>query len=114
MLFIGAPIGLDAMDNKVNKSWDITHSLDTELLAQIGTLKVPKAERMNVARKGLDHAWWKASETYTVRLACVLKLIFPKTILITSTIPEEGKSMLASNMASIFGRHGHKTLLIGS
>ena len=37
---------------------------------------------------------------------------FPKTILITSTIPEEGKSMLASNMASIFGRHGHKTLLL--
>ena len=112
MLFIGVPIGLDAMDNKVTKSWDITNLLDVELLAQIGTLKVPKAERMNVARKGLDHSVVESFRDLYSQVGMRSEVEFPKTILITSTIPEEGKSMLASNMASIFGRHGHKTLLL--
>ena len=37
MLFIGVPLGLDAMDNQVTNRWDITNLLDVELLAQIGT-----------------------------------------------------------------------------
>tara|TARA_A100001037_G_scaffold251299_1_gene234712 strand:- start:53 stop:970 length:918 start_codon:yes stop_codon:yes gene_type:complete len=112
LLFVGVPIGLDALDDKVKKSWDITQFLNVELLAQVGTLKVPKNERMNIARKGLDHSVVESFRDLYSQIGMRSKVEYPKTILITSTIPEEGKSMLASNMASIFGRHGHKTLLM--
>ena len=36
----------------------------------------------------------------------------PKTILITSTLPSEGKSFIASNLAESFAAHGVKTLLM--
>jgi len=113
LIFVGIPIGLDAMDNKVNNSWDITQFLKVDILAQVGTLsKVPKTDRMNIARKGLDHAAVESFRDLYSQIGTHSKVDFPKTILITSTIPEEGKSMLACNMASVFGRHGHKTLLI--
>jgi succinoglycan biosynthesis transport protein ExoP len=113
ILFVGIPISLDAMDNKVKNSWDITQFLKVELLAQIGILsKIPKSDRMNIARKGLDHAAVESFRDLYSQIGMHSKIDFPKTVLITSTIPEEGKSMLASNMASIFGRHGHKTLLV--
>src|SRR5690606_1775787 len=40
------------------------------------------------------------------------KLDFPKSLLVTSTIPGEGKSLISCNLASSFARHGKQTLLI--
>jgi capsular exopolysaccharide synthesis family protein len=40
------------------------------------------------------------------------KLDFPKSILVTSTIPGEGKTMISSNVANSFACHGKKVLLI--
>jgi polysaccharide biosynthesis transport protein len=40
------------------------------------------------------------------------KLDFPKSILITSTIPGEGKTLISCNLAGSFARHGKKTLLV--
>ena len=113
ILLAGVPVTLDAMDNKVKNSWDITQFLKVELLAQVGILsKIPRSDRMNIARKSLDHAAVESFRDLYSQVGMHSKIDFPKTVLITSTIPEEGKSMLASNMASVFGRHGHKTLLV--
>jgi polysaccharide biosynthesis transport protein len=40
------------------------------------------------------------------------KLDFPKSILVTSTIPGEGKTLVSCNLAGSFARHGKKTLLV--
>jgi succinoglycan biosynthesis transport protein ExoP len=40
------------------------------------------------------------------------KLDFPKSLLITSTIPGEGKTLISCNVAGSFARHGKRTLLI--
>jgi capsular exopolysaccharide synthesis family protein len=40
------------------------------------------------------------------------KLDFPKSILVTSTIPGEGKTLVSCNLAGSFARHGKRTLLI--
>ena len=97
----------------MKNSWDITQFLKVEILAQVGALsKIPKSDRMNIARKGLDHAVVESFRSLYSQIGIHSSVEYPKTILITSTIPEEGKSMLACNMASVFGRHGHKTLLM--
>jgi capsular exopolysaccharide synthesis family protein len=40
------------------------------------------------------------------------RLDFPKSILVTSTIPGEGKTLVSCNLSGGFARHGRKTLLI--
>ncbi|MDQ5981237.1 MAG: polysaccharide biosynthesis transport protein, partial [Verrucomicrobiota bacterium] len=40
------------------------------------------------------------------------KLDFPKSILVTSTIPGEGKTMISCNLAASFARHGKRVLII--
>jgi succinoglycan biosynthesis transport protein ExoP len=40
------------------------------------------------------------------------KLDFPKSILVTSTIPGEGKTLVSCNLAGSFARHAKSTLLI--
>jgi capsular exopolysaccharide synthesis family protein len=40
------------------------------------------------------------------------KLDFPKALLVTSTIPGEGKTLVSCNVAASFARHGKATLLI--
>ncbi len=37
---------------------------------------------------------------------------FPKTLLITSSVPSEGKSLLSSNLAAVFAAHKRRTLLV--
>ncbi|MCC5024086.1 MAG: hypothetical protein J6386_15435 [Candidatus Synoicihabitans palmerolidicus] len=37
---------------------------------------------------------------------------FPKSILVTSTIPGEGKTLISCNLSGGFARHGRKTLLV--
>jgi capsular exopolysaccharide synthesis family protein len=37
---------------------------------------------------------------------------FPKTLLVTSSMPAEGKSLLCSNLAAVFAAHHRRTLLI--
>jgi capsular exopolysaccharide synthesis family protein len=40
------------------------------------------------------------------------RLDFPKSVLVTSTIPGEGKTLISCNLAGSFARHGKNTLLI--
>jgi capsular exopolysaccharide synthesis family protein len=40
------------------------------------------------------------------------KLDYPKSLLVTSTIPGEGKTLVSCNLAGGFARHGKRTLLI--
>jgi capsular exopolysaccharide synthesis family protein len=40
------------------------------------------------------------------------KLDYPKSLLITSTIPGEGKSLVSCNVAASFAKHGRKVLLV--
>ena len=40
------------------------------------------------------------------------KLDYPKTMLVTSTIPGEGKTLVSCNLAGCFARHGRTTLLV--
>jgi capsular exopolysaccharide synthesis family protein len=40
------------------------------------------------------------------------KIDYPKALLVTSTIPGEGKTLISCNLAGAFARHGRATLLV--
>ncbi|OAM87611.1 polysaccharide biosynthesis tyrosine autokinase [Termitidicoccus mucosus] len=113
ILFLGLPIGIGLMDTRVKSSHDVETGLDHPLLGGIKTMKkLTEAERPNVFRLHKDDALAEAYRGIFSEIEIRSPVPFPKRILITSSVPGEGKSLTASNMAAVFAAHGRRTLLV--
>ena len=113
VLFIGIPIGLGFLDTRVKSSSDIESGLNQTLLGGIKAMKrLSETERPNVFRLGKDEALSEAYRGVFSEVEIRSIVPYPKRILFTSSIPSEGKSLTASNMAAVFAAHGKKTLLV--
>jgi len=113
ILGIAFPLSADLLDKRV-KSWiDVERYLDTGVLAEVRMTKgVDKVDRDSIVSKGLDEETIELFRGLYSQLSLISKKPQPKTILITSTVPGEGKSFVASNLAATFAAHGKKTLLV--
>ncbi len=113
VLFFGIPIGLGFLDTRVKSSHDVESGLDQTLLGGIKAMKkLSETERPNVFRLGKDKALSEAYRGVFSEVEIRSIVPYPKRILFTSSIPSEGKSLTASNMAAVFAAHGKKTLLV--
>ncbi len=113
VLFLGIALGLSFLDDRVKSAWDVESFIGVNLLGIIPSLNgVKEDERHTLV---LDNSQAPGVEAFlSVYSAAKItsKLDFPKSILITSTIPGEGKTLVSSNFAGSFARHGKRTLLI--
>jgi succinoglycan biosynthesis transport protein ExoP len=114
VVFLAIAIGFRFLDDRVKSAWDVESFIGVNLLGiipqmstlkdedKIGLTEVPEGnETGNEAFLGL----YSAAKIQS-------KLDFPKSILVTSTIPGEGKTLISCNLASAFARHGKKTLIM--
>jgi capsular exopolysaccharide synthesis family protein len=114
IVFFSIAIGFRFLDDRVKSAWDVESFIGVNLLGiipQLATLRdeekiglsesPPGNETGNEAFLGL----YSAAKIQS-------KLDFPKSILVTSTIPGEGKTLISCNLASCFARHGKKTLIM--
>ncbi len=112
-IFVGVAIGLSLIDDRVKSAWDIEGFIGGHLLGIIPELHgVPDDERHSLVNTAKTSP---ASEAFLSVYSAVKiqsKLDFPKTMLVTSTIPGEGKTMISCNLAASFARHGKKVLII--
>ena len=112
-LFFGVPLGIGFMDTRVKSQGDVELGLNQVLLGGIKTMKkLSETERPNVFRLGKDDALSEAYRGIFSETEIRSVVAFPKRILVTSSIPSEGKSLTASNLAAVFAAHGRKTLLV--
>lgn len=112
-LFIGIPIGIGLMDTRIKAQHDVESGLGQVLLGGIKAMKkLSETERPNVFRLGKDDALSEAYRGIFSEIEIRSVVSFPKRILITSSIPGEGKSLTSSNLAAVFAAHGRKTLLV--
>lgn len=113
LIFVGVSIGLSFLDDRVKSAWDIEGFIGAHLLGIIPELNgVPDGERHSLVNSDKTSP---ASEAFLSVYSAVKiqsKLDFPKSILVTSTIPGEGKTMISCNLAAAFARHGKRVLLI--
>jgi polysaccharide biosynthesis transport protein len=113
LVFAGVAIGLSFLDDRVKSAWDIEGFIGTNLLGIIPELgNVPDAEKYSLVSSNRASP---ASEAFLSVYSAVKiqsKLDFPKSILVTSTIPGEGKTMISCNLAASFARHGKRVLLM--
>jgi capsular exopolysaccharide synthesis family protein len=113
LVFVGVAVGLSFIDDRIKSTWDVEAFLGVNLLGIVPDLSNLKDDEKYTLLADSEHVM--GGEAFLGIYSAVkihTKLDFPKSILITSTIPGEGKTLVSSNLAGCFARHGKNTLLI--
>jgi capsular exopolysaccharide synthesis family protein len=111
--FFVIAIGLSFIDDRIKSAWDVEGFIGAPLLGIIPELaEVPDTEKHTLVTTDKTSPGSEAFLSVYSAVKIQSKLDFPKTILVTSTIPGEGKTMISCNLAASFARHGKRVLLI--
>jgi succinoglycan biosynthesis transport protein ExoP len=114
IVFLAIAIGLGFVDDRIKSAWDVESFIGVHLLGiipQLGAIR----EDERIAITDLADGNETGNEAFLGLYSSVKiqsKLDFPKSMLITSTIPGEGKTLISCNLAACFARHGKRTLLM--
>ncbi len=112
-VFFGVAFGLSMIDDRVKSAWDIESFIGVNLLGIIPDLSNVKEEEkhlLTITSKATPGVEAFLSVYSAVKIQS--KIDYPKILLVTSTIPGEGKTLISCNLAGSFARHGRSTLLI--
>jgi polysaccharide biosynthesis transport protein len=113
LVFLGVAVGLSFIDDRVKSAWDVESFIGVNLLGIIPDLASMKDdEKYTLITDNKQAPGVEAFLSVYSSIKIHSKLDFPKSILVTSTIPGEGKTLISCNVAGSFARHGKKTLLI--
>jgi len=103
-------LALELIDDKITSSWDIEHYLDQRLLGTVPLLDSDKLKTIDELDE--DHIRDSLISFYTqIQINSAIQDAV-KSIIVTSTIPAEGKSLMSSNLAICYQQHGFNTILI--
>lgn len=113
LIIIGYSIGMELLFSRI-KTWvDVESYVGLPLLSEFPVLKKESGREINhLVLHDREHDAAVAVQELYVRLKLGSRLDAPKTLLVTSTIPGEGKSFVVSNLATAFAVHGLRTLII--
>lgn len=113
VVFIGVAVGLSFIDDRIKSAWDVEHFIGVNLLGIIPDLSsLTDEEKYSLV---IQNRQTPGTESFlSVYSAAKIhsKLDFPKSVMVTSTIPGEGKTLVSCNLSGGFARHGRKTLLV--
>lgn len=113
LLFIGGPLVWQACTRRVNSALDLEMILGTELLGVVPRMPwMWAAQRPHVVRRGRRAATVDAFLAIASQFELRSAQGCPRRIVITSTLPGEGKSVVSSNLAAAFTRLGYRALLV--
>jgi len=114
ILFCVIAIGLGFLDDRVKSAWDIESFIGVPLLGIIPQLShITDEEKIGMAEPVAGHeAGTEAFLGLYSSIKIQSKLDFPKSLLVTSTSPGEGKTLISCNIAACFARHGKRSLLV--
>ena len=100
---VGIILGMDMLDSKVRSAEDIERVVRLPLLGTFpevenGKVKIGESESMHLIREKLSY---------------ILKQQKSPVIMVTSTIPGEGKSMVATHLANAYAKAGRRVIVVG-
>ena len=112
-ILLGYPLCVELLFARVRSSGDIEYYIGAPLLGEIGSVRrVAEGSRPHLVARDPENPVAEQFRALFSQLQLVSKIDPPKSILVTSTVPGEGKSFIASNLAAAFVAHGRKVLLI--
>jgi len=113
LVFLGVAIGLSFLDDRIKSAWDVESFIGVPLLGIVPDLANLKDDgKYSLVLKNSEAPGVESFLSVYSSVKIHSKLDFPKAILVTSTIPGEGKTLVSCNVAASFARHGRKTLLV--
>ncbi len=113
IVFLVVAVGLSFVDDRIKSAWDVESFIGADLLGIVPDLgSIKDNEKYALLTKDRQDLGAESFLGIYSSIKIRSKLDFPKSILITSTIPGEGKTLVSCNVAGSFARHGKKTLLV--
>jgi capsular exopolysaccharide synthesis family protein len=110
--FVTTPLVASALDERVSGTSDVEKVLGLGLAGAIPNLKIRPEERAHVVRNKMDLVIAESFVGIVGHLQVGLTQLYPMVVAVTSALPGEGKSLVASNLASTFRQLGKKTVLV--
>ena len=112
-LFLFVPVLLGLLDTRIKTVAHIEGVLGKVLLGAVKSIDgLGEAERAHAFRLHKDDAVAESYRGIYSMIDVHSEAAFPKAIITTSTLPGDGKSLTASNLAAVFAAHGRRTLLV--
>ncbi len=110
---ICVPIGIGLFDTRIKTTGQVETLLGQKLLGVLGRIKQPNAaQRAQAFLRDKDGPLTESYRGLYSEIEIASTLAYPKSLLVTSSVPNEGKSLIACNLASVFSSHGRRTLLV--
>lgn len=112
-ILLGYPFSAEMFFGRVRSGSDVEVHLGADLVGEIGSVRrIAEKDRPLLVNSQHDEAAAEQFRALHSQLALSSKIDPPKTILVSSTVPGEGKSFIAANLAECFVAHSRRTLLI--
>lgn len=112
-IFFGYPFTVELFFGRIRSVADVEHFLGVDVLGEIGAVRPgDDGERAQLVRGEKNEAASEQFRALYSQLILTSRIDPPKTVLVTSTLPGEGKSFIAANLAQLFVAHGRRVLLI--
>lgn len=113
ILGVGVALVIAHLDDRVKSASEIEQVVGLPLLGAISEIRnLSSTEKAKVADSGLESDAFERFLSLYSSLMLKRECKNAQCLLVTSTIPGEGKSFLSSNLALTFSAHGENTLLI--
>ncbi|HEY1110602.1 MAG TPA: polysaccharide biosynthesis tyrosine autokinase [Opitutaceae bacterium] len=112
-ILVGYPFSAEMFFGRIRNATDVEYHLGAEVLGEIGSVRqVAEKDRPTLVKSERDETATEQFRALFSQLSLNSKIDPPKALLVTSTVPGEGKSFIAANLAECFVGHGRRTLLI--
>ncbi|MDB2506946.1 polysaccharide biosynthesis tyrosine autokinase [Opitutales bacterium] len=112
-IFVGLPFGIELLDNRLRSFDDIERYVGKQILGDIPLNKNKNAESMAQLSQSDDVTERESLATIYGSLRMSLGTFSkPLSLVVTSSVPSEGKSIIASNLAATLAERGYKTLVV--
>lgn len=112
-LLLLIPLSIGLFDSRLRTPAQVEDSLQEPLLGVVKKMrKLGETERAQVFRLQKNHDLAEAYRGIFSEIEVRSPIGFPKALLVTSSVPAEGKSLLCSNLAAVFAAHKRRTLLV--
>ena len=112
-IFVGLPFGIELLDNRLRSFSDIERYIGKPIIGDLALIKNKSdKEVVDLEAAGDSLAAESFSSIYGALRLSLGTFSRPLSFVITSSVPGEGKSIVASNLAATFAGRGFKTLVI--
>ncbi len=112
-ILVGYPFSAEMFFGRIRNATDVEFHLGADIIGEIGSVRqVAEKDRATLVKNERDETATEQFRALFSQLSLNSKIDPPKSILVTSTVPGEGKSFIAANLAECFVAHGRRTLLI--